>query len=242
VSTAPVSVRECPDIASSTDEYARRFQGASGEYLLDVQEKSVMRLAHPWLGKSILDVGDGHGQLCRPLLKASCAVTVLGSQATCLERPRRIGGEGVSCVVGDLLEPPFPNQSFDLVIAIRMLAHIHDTKRFIRGLCRVARYAVIVDYPEVRSINAITPALFAVKKRLEGDTRAYRTYRRERLMTLFAENGFGQAKALAQFFWPMVLHRNIDWPAASRVIEALPRALGVTSRLGSPVILRAMRL
>jgi hypothetical protein len=69
------AVRECPDIESSTDEYAARFDGPGGEHLLDVQNRAVMRLARPWLGRSILDVGGGHAQLCRPLLDARCSVT-----------------------------------------------------------------------------------------------------------------------------------------------------------------------
>jgi len=239
---APAAIKECPDIASSTEEYARRFEGPAGEYLLEVQNEAVLRLSKPWLGGNVLDVGGGHAQLCRPLLGAGCQVTVLGSEASCLQRPRQIAGEGISCVIGDLLDPPFPDRSFDLVIAIRMLAHIRNTSRFIRELCRVAHRAVIVDYPEVRSINAITPALYNLKKKLEGDTRMYRTYRGRELTALFAENGFGRPKALSQFFWPMVLHRKIGRPAASKILEALPRSLGLTPWFGSPVLLRTTRM
>ena len=239
---APAVVRECPDIESSTEEYAQRFEGPAGEYLLQVQNEAVLRLSKPWSGGKVLDVGGGHAQLCLPLLDAKCEVTVLGSEASCLQRPRQIARERISCIVGNLLEPPFPDQSFDLVIAIRMLAHIRDTGRFIRELCRVARHAVVVDYPEIRSINAITPALYGLKKKLEGDTRRYHTYRGRALTSLFAENGFGKPKALNQFFWPMVVHRKIGRPAASKILEVLPRALGLTAWFGSPVLLRTTRM
>src|SRR3989304_7049322 len=99
-------MREPPDIASSTDEYAARFGGPAGEYLLEVQNRAVMGLAHPWRGGRVLDVGGGHAQLCGRFLDAGYAVTVLGSEPSCFIRPRRIFGERVRCVEGDLLEPP----------------------------------------------------------------------------------------------------------------------------------------
>ena len=240
--TETARVSESPDVASSTDEYATRFNGPAGEYLLDVQNRAVMRLARPWIQGSVLDVGGGHAQLCRPLLDAGCDVTVLGSEASCLERPRRIAGERVSCVVGDLLDPPFLDCAFDVVIAIRMLAHIGDTERFIRGLCRIARHAVIVDYPEIRSINALTPTLYGLKKKLEGNTRTYRMYHRRDLVRIFASHDFGAQKAIAQFFWPMVLHRKLSSPFLSRALEAPPHLLQLSRWLGSPVILRLNRI
>ena len=236
------AVRESPDIESSTDEYAARFDGPAGKHLLDVQNRAVMRLARAWFGGSILDVGGGHAQLCKPLLDAGCSVTVLGSEASCFDRPRRIAGERVSCVVGDLLEPPFPDRAFDVVLAIRMLAHIHDVDRFIRGLCRVARHAVIVDYAEIRSINALTPALYGLKKKLEGNTRTYRMYHRRDLERMFASQGFGAPRTIAQFFWPMVLHRKLSSPFLSRALEAPLRLLQISRWFGSPVILRQTRI
>jgi 2-polyprenyl-3-methyl-5-hydroxy-6-metoxy-1,4-benzoquinol methylase len=239
---ATALVSEFPDVASSTDEYATRFEGPAGKHLLDVQNRAVMRLASPWFGGSILDVGGGHAQLCGPLLDAGCGVTVLGSQDSCLDRPRRIAAERVSCVVGDLLDPPFSDCAFDVVIAIRMLAHITDTERFIRGLCRVARHAVIVDYPEIRSINALTPTLYGLKKKLEGNTRTYRMYHRRDLERMFVSHGFGAPRAIAQFFWPMVLHRKLSSPFLSRALEAPVRLLQISRWFGSPVILRLERI
>ena len=233
---------ETPDIASSTDDYASRFSGRTGEYLLGVQNRAVLQLAQPWKSGTVLDVGGGHAQLCGPLLEAGFAVTVLGSDARCFERPRRFFGERASCIEGDLLQPPFPDRSFDVVVAIRMLAHITDTSRFIAGLCRVARNAVIVDYPDVRSINAVAPLLYGMKKKLEGNTRTYRMYGRRELTGHFTANAFGQPKAVGQFFWPMVLHRKLSRPALSRSLEMVPDALGLTRLFGSPILLRMERL
>lgn len=234
-------MRETPDVESSTDAYATRFAGRAGAYLLDVQNRAMMRLLSPWQGGHVLDVGGGHAQLCRPLLDAGWTVTVLGSDPACFERVRRFHGTRVACVEGDLLEPPFAPQSFDAVVALRMLAHLVDADRFIDGLCRLSRHAVVVDYPERRSFNAATPLLYGLKKNIEGNTRTYRLYERRELVAGFAARGFGQPTAIGQFFWPMVLHRKLAQPSLSRALEAVPRWLGLTALFGSPVCLRTVR-
>lgn len=234
-------MRETPDIDSSTDDYATRFSGPTGAYLLDVQNEIISRFLSPWRGGRILDVGGGHAQLCGPLLEMGFSVTVLGSDQSCFERVRRLFGDRVECVEGNLLDPPFESQTFDAVVSIRMLAHLTDIGRFISGLCRISRKAVMVDYPEKRSVNAITPLLFGLKKNIEGNTRTYRLFRGEDLAKTFASNGFKRSSATGQFFWPMVLHRKLNKPGFSRTIESLPRFLGLTRFLGSPVCLGVVR-
>jgi SAM-dependent methyltransferase len=236
---AAVALRETPDVASSTDDYANRFAGSAGAYLLAVQNREVLRLAEPWRGGTVLDVGGGHAQLAGPFIDGGCPVTVLGSDQSCFVRPRRIFGDRVSCVEGDLLDPPFPDRSFDVVVAIRMLAHIQDTARFVAGLTRVARHAVIVDYPNVYSLNAITPLLFDLKLWLEGSTRPYRLHRRGDLLRRFGAHGFGKPEETGQFFWPMVLHRALGGPRLSQAVEAA--TLGLRRRFGSPNVLRVER-
>jgi len=232
---------EAPDVESSTDEYASRFAGKAGEYLLDVQNHAVMQLAQTGSGGRALDVGGGHAQLCGPLLQAGYTVTVVGSAVSCFYRVRRDFGSCVTCVGGHLLELPFQDRSFDLVVAIRMLAHISDTQRFIAALCRVARRAVIVDYPDAWSINAVTPLLYAAKKRVEGNTRKYRLYRRGDIIHLFEKQGFAEPQAIGQFFWPMVLHRMVAQPALSNALETIPKAFGLNRVFSSPMILRMVR-
>ena len=62
------------------------------------------------------------------------------------------------------------------------------------------------------------------------------------LVALFERNGFSKPEAYAQFFWPMVVHRAIGAPAVSRVLEGVPRAIGLTGAFGSPILLRTVRL
>jgi len=68
-----------PDVATSSDDYARRFARPVGEWFLSVQEQACLDLVRPWRGGSVLDVGGGHAQVAVPLAREGYAVTVLGS-------------------------------------------------------------------------------------------------------------------------------------------------------------------
>jgi ubiquinone/menaquinone biosynthesis C-methylase UbiE len=188
----------------------------------------------------VLDVGGGHAQLT-PLLKAlSREVVVLGSDARSLERIRRDFPD-CATATGDLLDLPFEPRSFDLVIAVRLLPHVQNWTRLLAELCRVARSTVIVDYPRTTGFNRLTPLLFPVKKRLEGNTRTYRNFRDAELDEVLRLCGFEPRAREAQFLLPMVVHRRANGLAPLRAIEHAAKLMRVTRSLGSPVILRADR-
>lgn len=234
--------RHAPDIHSSGDAYAGRFTGAAGAYLLAVQTRAVLRLLAPWPGATVLDVGGGHAQLAVPLAAAGYRVTLLGSDDACFERARRLAGDvQIDTLRGDLMDPPLPDQSVDLAVSFRIMPHIADWRRLVAGLCRVARHAVLIDYPAARSVNAVAPLLFGAKKKFEGNTRDYDLFKRREVKAAFAAAGFGEITEYAQFFWPMVLHRALGRPPLSRIMETPARLAGLTKLAGSPIILRARR-
>lgn len=229
-----------PDVVSSSDDYAHRFSGPIGEHLLDIQNRAVLRLLRPWPGANVLDVGGGHAQLAGPLLEAGHCVTVLGSDPGCLERPRRlIHHDRLTLLEGDLLNPPLTDKSVDIAVCFRIMAHVDDWRQLINGLCRVARLAVIVEFPIINSFNFMTPWLFEYKHRLEGDTRYYQLFRIPAVQNALAEQGFASVKTHHECFWPIVLHRKLKSPAVTRALEWTPRAIGLTRLFGSPVIMLA---
>ena len=77
---------ERADIESSTDDYAARFSGPVGTWMLDLQERITTDLLAPFRGGSILDVGGGHGQLAVPLARKGWDITVQGSALSCRRR------------------------------------------------------------------------------------------------------------------------------------------------------------
>lgn len=235
-------VQETPDIETSSDDYARRFSGKIGEWFLSVQEKATLTMLSEWPGATVLDVGGGHGQLTRPLLGRGYDVTVVGSDDSCQNRIRDcLNLDKCRFEVGSVLELPFENQSFDLVISFRLVPHIEQWPRLISELTRVARKAVVVDYPTLRSINYLTPILFKLKKTIEGNTRYYRSFYEKELIESFLKHGFVKAARYGEFFLPMVLHRALKLPFLSSFLEAACRGVGLTALFGSPVILKMIR-
>jgi SAM-dependent methyltransferase len=230
-----------PDLHASTEVYARRFAGPAGQYLLDVQTHALRCLVAPWPRASVIDVGGGHGQVAAPLAAAGHAVTVLASDAAAFGRARLIASEKVALAVGELTSPPFPEQTFQIAIALRLMAHVQDWRTLVHGLCRSASRAVIVDFPIPGGSNSLIPFLFGMKKRLEGDTRRFAVMAKSEVERAFAENGFTVDAAIGQFVLPMALHRGLNMPWASRALEAPLRGCGLAHRFGTPVIMRAVR-
>lgn len=185
----------------------------------------------------ILDVGGGHGQLAIPLAREGHRIIVLGSAPECEHRIRSLTETGAAkFVVGNVIELPFPDQSFDVAISFRLITHCGQWEKLIAELCRVARKAVIVDYPTGQSVNAIAPALFEAKKKVEVNTRTWRLFRHEEVRNAFAAQGFLPAGLRKQFFLPMVIHRMLKCQPVSAASEGVFRALGLTALAGSPVI------
>lgn len=231
-----------PDVESSTAGYAARFAGPAGRYLLEVQANSVARALHGLLPGKALDVGGGHGQLVQPLDRLGWKVTVHGSEAVCERNLRDLHGQQeCEFLQGDLFDLPVPDRSFDLVIAVRLLSHVDDWPRLLAEMCRVARRAVVVDYPSKSGLNALTPMLFGLKKSLEGNTRTYASFTRGELCMEFGRHHFAFGREVKQFFLPMVAHRVGRGSAPLRAAEALFRVTGLTALAGSPVILRVDR-
>jgi SAM-dependent methyltransferase len=233
--------RETPDLDSSTERYALRFASPAGAYLLQVQTTLMLEMLRPWPGARVLDVGGGHAQLAPPLLEAGYDVTVLASCDEALERTQRTG-PAVRTAVGDLYDPPFDSMAYDVVVAVRMMAHVRDWRRLVTGLCRVARHAVVVDFPTPTSVNAFAPLLFPAKRYFEHDTRRFATMGRHAVRREFALNGFHSDAARPQFLLPLVVHRLLNRPAVSRALESAADLTLLNRLLGSPIIMRAVRI
>lgn len=228
------------DVETSSEDYARRFAGPVGEWFLAVQTRVTLDLLAPFRGSSVLDVGGGHGQLAAPLAEAGFDVTVFGSADSCVERVRRLVDAGRARFrSGDLLHAPFGDKSFDVVIAYRLLSHIDEWRALVGELGRLARRAVVVDYPTKRSVNAFADALFGLKKGVEGNTRPFLVFRDSEVEEAFAAAGFQVTDRQPEFFWPMALHRALRAALLSRGLEGTASAVGLTGAFGSPVIARA---
>jgi SAM-dependent methyltransferase len=234
---------ETPDLETSGDEYATRFSGDVGRYFLDIQERSAIDLLKRVSGRTVLDVGGAHGQVAVPLQTNGYEVTILGSSPACQHNlVNRLGRDGVfRFVAGDLLNLPFRDRSFDFVVSFRLLPHVKCWMALIKELSRVARFAVLVDFPTVWSVNVLSPLLFRLKKRIERNTRPYTLFSTRSIRESFRRSGYRVLGAKGQFLLPMALHR---WAGLNPVLVAAEnraREHGITDRIGSPIILLAVR-
>lgn len=233
------TLREDADVETSSEGYARRFAGPVGAFFLETQARATLDLLGPFSGASVLDVGGGHGQLTGPLVGAGHAVTVFGSDPRCRERVRPWVDSGrARFEAGDLLALPYADRAFDLALSYRLLPHVARWPALVGELCRVARRAVVVDYPTTRSVNVASGALFEAKKSVEKDTRPFLVFRDSEIESAFALHGFRPTARRPQFFFPMALHRAMGLAPLSRILESLARRLHLVGAFGSPVILR----
>lgn len=231
--------KETADIETSSEDYARRFYGKIGEYFLDVQAVLTLDLLKSFPKASVLDVGGGHVQLAVPLINNGFKITIVGSADVCRKRLDKLlkpySFEYYTC---NLLELPFENNKFDVVLAYRLLPHTSHWERLISEMCRIAKKCVIIDYPDARSFNIMYKLMFRAKRALEGDTRSFCLFTRKQLVREFSKHQFGQPVFKPEFFIPMVIHRELKSMPISRLLECISHKLGLTSLFGSPIILR----
>ena len=233
---------ETADIQTSSEDYARRFSGEIGQWFLAVQEEMTLEMLGNYPGATVLDVGGGHGQLTKGLLEHGYTVTVFGSSDICKKRIQKlIDQDRCRFQSGNILDLPYQDQAFDVVLSYRLLPHVDRWRPFLSELARVARKAVIVDYPSVKSLNCFSPLLFGIKKRWEGNTRRFTLFRESVIVNAFRSWGFACARRSPEFFLPMVLHRALKAPLVSKIAEGICRVSRLTVLLGSPVILKFVR-
>jgi len=244
MTAAATQPREDADIESSSEKYARRFDGPVGRWFVDCQTRITLDcLAGLPAGATILDVGGGHAQVAPPLAEAGYRVTVVGSDPSCGERLEPLTSSGrCRFDVGDLQSLPYDAEAFDAVVCYRLIAHSVDWRHLIAELCRVARHRVIVDYPARRSVNVASDALFRIKHSIErGTTRPFALYGRGEIAEAFEGAGFMVTSVRPQFLLPMALYRLVGSVRLARMAEGVARSLALTGLLGSPVIARTDR-
>ncbi|MEM7711206.1 MAG: class I SAM-dependent methyltransferase [Pseudomonadota bacterium] len=237
----PEEPPETADAAAATDEYALRFAGATGAWMLSVQTDAILRMLAGAEARTVLDVGGGHAQITPPVLAAGYRVTGLVSRHSSLIRLRNAVGDDPAHTLleGDLMALPFPDRSFDAVVSVRAMAHVRSWPAFVSELCRVSRGSVIVDFASADGVGKVGRKLFGLKRAVERSTRPYTIIPPAEVASAFAREGFDVTATVGQFVLPLVCHRILRRP---RISAALERALRpVAGAFGNPVILNATR-
>ena len=230
---------ESPDVETASLVYAKRFSGQWGEYLLAEQKARVAECIPAVADISILEVGGGHAQLASIYAERGLRPTIYGSDGATTEQLKPFD---VNYVSGNVVELPFEDDSFDVVIAIRLLTHLEHWEALLGEMCRVSKGIIIVEYPSKFSLNAIAPLLFTFKKKYEGDTRAFRLFSDKEVKAALRKHGYKVSSRKGQFFFPLVVHRMLKSNGLLKALESALRKLKVSHVLGSPVVLSAHKL
>lgn len=226
-----------PDIESSTDQYAQRFSGAAGNWLLNTQVSVTREHLLALKADTILDVGGGHAQNIELVEGLGIRTTVTGSDISCRKRVDRISqSDGTNFVLGSLLQLPFADRAFPTVISYRIISHMSDWRAFIDELTRVSSEAVILDFAAQRSVNWFSEFAYRLKRGKEGDTRRFNVLSENKVDAAFFKNNFVRTKRTPQFFLPMAIHRALNSPRLSSWLEAISRCFGLSYLFGSPII------
>ena len=236
-----------PDIETSSDEYASRFSGPAGAFLLERQRAAVTELiqAAAPAPLHVLELGGGHGQLLPSLLSAGHQVTIHGSDPVCF---RRVAPElashsrQVACCVSSLWELPFQTGTFDRVVGLRLLAHVVRWQELLDEIVRVSRCLVLIDFPLHRGGQRLAGALFGLKRTVERrTTRPFFLYSEQDVVAHLRWRGMQVAGRRGQFALPIALHRAIGSPRISQALERGLSRVQVAERARSPVLLLARR-
>jgi SAM-dependent methyltransferase len=104
----------------------------------------------PVPGRATLEVGCGEGRVARDLAARGHTITGVDASPTLLDAARSADAEG-TYVLADAAELPFPDGSFDLVVAFNSLMDVQDMPGAVREAARVlepgGRFCVCVTHP-----------------------------------------------------------------------------------------------
>lgn len=95
----------------------------------------------------ILEVGVGEGEVTERLATRWPTATFCGVDLPDPELAGNWTGKGFCPLFGDIGRLPFPDATFDLVLAIEVLEHVPYPEVALAEMARVARRAVVVSVP-----------------------------------------------------------------------------------------------
>ena len=143
--------------------------------------------------------------------------------------------------VGDAHAIPFPDDSFDITISLRVLMHTPEWRTVVKELCRVSRSLVIVDFPAFASFAYLEMIGRRLKYALGGKTEPYTVLRYRDVEAAFAAHGFRIRSEHRQFVLPIAFHKLFGSVAFTRWVEGLFIDVGLIKVFGSPVTILAER-
>ncbi len=205
------------------DEVAEEYEDkrfSRGGQLIDRREKrAVLSALGPVEDKDVLEIACGTGRFTVMLAERGANVVGLDISLPMLQQGRRKAAAAntrVDWLRGDAARLPFPDNSFDAVLAMRFF-HLADTPAsFLSELRRVSRDRVVFDTFNDKSTRSVYNWLLPMGSRL---------YSREEVEGLLARSELELVGADHDFVLPYGLYRKMPNVLASP-LRSLDRGVG----------------
>jgi len=137
------------------EEYDRWFTTPIGSLVRKYEAKLLLDLLRPGHGEIILDAGCGTGVFTLDFLSLGSRVIGLDISLPMLIKAwEKAKGYPFQIVLGDMLNLPFQERSFDRVVSVTALEFIEDAKGAIRELFRVTEKSGCIV---VATLNSLSP-------------------------------------------------------------------------------------
>jgi ubiquinone/menaquinone biosynthesis C-methylase UbiE len=160
-------VRAGKQAQSSLPDTYRRWRTSRLGTITDALEQALLReLIGSPAGLRILDVGCGDGVLAAALAGGGGNMTGVDADPQMLAAARaraEATGLAVVFVEGDIHALPFPDATFDVVVAVTVLCFVPDAEHAVREMARVLRPGGRMVIGELGRWN-----LWAAKRRIKG--------------------------------------------------------------------------
>ena len=231
-----------PAMARTFDD--RRFGGPIGELVARTQARVLANMVGRIQDREILDVGTGTGRAALLLAHGAARVTGVDASEEMLAIARRRAADElvkVNFLRGDAHALDFPDRSFDVAVAFRLLMHTPKWQKCVAELCRVADRLVVVDYPSATSVALIESLGRRVVHAAGRRTEPYRVFTHGTIVEAFDRCGFRVRSVHRQFVMPIAFHKAIGSRRFTLWSEDLLDRVGLLKPFGSPVTLVAER-
>jgi 2-polyprenyl-3-methyl-5-hydroxy-6-metoxy-1,4-benzoquinol methylase len=124
------------------NSYARWRSNRLGQITDALERQLLFELVEPVLGKTLLDVGCGDGELALELARHGAIVTGLDADPAMIAAAQRrieIASIQMQLIEAQAERLPFGDEIFDRVVAVTVLCFVRDAKRAIAEMARVLR-------------------------------------------------------------------------------------------------------
>lgn len=146
------------------DRYDKWFTTPIGSLVKEVEWELILDLLRPGPGEFLLDAGCGTGVFTMDMLSCGARVVGLDLSLSMIRRARqKARSSRLHILSADILNLPFPENTFDKTVSITALEFIPDAQRAVKELFRVTRKGGTVV---VATLNSLSP--WAERRRAEG--------------------------------------------------------------------------